>query len=58
MLIFPMYPNYPLMEYVSSLKNEVDDTVPKRTNDRYVSQNNLRKKRCKCFDIVLGSDGK
>ena len=23
----------------------------KRTNDRYVSQNNLQKKRCKCFDI-------
>ena len=30
----------------------------KITNNRYVSQNNLRKKRCKCFDIVLGSDGK
>ena len=30
----------------------------KRTNDRYVSQNNLQKKRCKYFDIVLGSDGK
>ena len=24
-----MYPTYPLMEYVFSLKNEVDDTVPK-----------------------------
>ena len=30
----------------------------KRNNDRYVSQNNLRKKRCKCFEIVLGSEGK
>ena len=28
-LIFPMYPTYPLMEYVSSLKNEVDEKVPK-----------------------------
>ena len=28
-LIFPMYPTYPLMEFVSPLKNEVDDTVPK-----------------------------
>ena len=24
-----MYPTYPLMEFVSPLKNEVDDTVPK-----------------------------
>ena len=30
----------------------------KITNDRYVSQNNLRKIRCKCFEIVLGSDSK
>ena len=30
----------------------------KRTIDWHVSQNNLRKKLCKCFDIVLGSDGK
>ena len=28
-LIFPMYPSYLLMEFVSPLKNEVDDTVPK-----------------------------
>ena len=28
----------------------------KRTNDRYVTQNNLRKIWCKCFDTVLGSD--
>ena len=28
----------------------------KRTNNWYVSQNNLRKIRCKCFDTVLGSD--
>ena len=26
-----MYPTYPLMECVSSLKNEVDDTVPKES---------------------------
>ena len=28
-LIFTMYPTYPMMEFVSSLKNEVDGTVPK-----------------------------
>ena len=27
--MFPMYPTYPFMECVSSLKNEIDDTVPK-----------------------------
>ena len=30
----------------------------KRTNDWYVTQNNLRKIRWKCFDTVLGSDNK
>ena len=30
----------------------------KRTNDQFVSQNILRKKRRKCFNIVLGSVGK
>ena len=28
----------------------------KRTNDRYVTQNNLRIVQCKCFDSVLGLD--
>ena len=28
-LIFPIYPTYPLTECVSPFKNEVDDTVPK-----------------------------
>ena len=30
----------------------------KITNNWYVSQNNLQKKWCKCFDVELGSDGK
>ena len=30
-LIFPMYPTYPLMECVSPLKNEVEDTVSKES---------------------------
>ena len=29
MMIFPMYPNYPLMECVSFLMNEVNNTLSK-----------------------------
>ena len=40
-----------------SIGNEVDDTVPKEpTIDMFPKT--ICKKRCKCFDIVLGFDGK
>ena len=36
-LIFPIYLTYPLMECVSPLKNEVDNTVPKKpTIDMFI----------------------
>ena len=53
-----MYRTYPLMEDVSSLKNEVVDTVPKEPTINMFLKTIYEKKRCKCFDIVLGSDGK
>ena len=52
-----MYPTYPLMKCVSFLMNEVYGTVPKEpTIDMFLK--NLRKIRCKCFDIVFGLDSK
>ena len=53
-----MYPTYPLMEYVSYLKNEVDDTLPNEPTIDMFLKTICKKKRCKCFDIVLGSDSK
>ena len=44
------------MEFVSLLKNETDDTVPKESTIDMFLKIICKKKRCKCFDIVLGSD--
>ena len=41
-----------------SPENDVDDTVPKEPTIDMFLEIICEKKWCKCFDIVLGSDGK
>ena len=41
-----------------SLENNVDKTVPKEPKIDMFLKSICETKRCKCFDIVLGSDGK
>ena len=56
--MFSMYPTYSLMEFFFPLKNEVDDTVPKEPTIDMFLKTICKRKGCKCFDIVLGSDSK
>ena len=41
-----------------SLENDVDATVPNEPTINRFLETNCKQKRCKCFDIMLGSDGK
>ena len=52
-----MYLTYPLMECVSSLENEFDDTVPKKQWSICFSKKSVEN-TVQFFDIVLRSDGK
>ena len=53
-----MYPTYLLMKFVSHLKNDVDDTVIKEPTINMILKTICKKKRYKCFNIVLGSGSK
>ena len=50
--------NLPFDVMCFTLKKDVDDTVPKEPPIDMFLETICEKKRCKHFDIVLGSDGK
>ena len=43
MMIFPMYPTYPLMEFFSLLNERSRRNSARITDNQYVTQNNLKK---------------